>query len=98
MSSSFLVFVLVGKVLIFLGDKFARANDLTGFMGRLLTCGLCSGTWAYTILSLLLGERLFVEYFYVPLLSEIVTGGITSILVHLIHEGWKSQFEIIEIS
>lgn len=97
MSISFLVYVVIGKILIFLGDKFARGNELKGFIGRLFTCGLCSGTWTYTIMSLLMGEVLFREIFYVPLLSEIATGGIVSILVHLIHQGWKSEFEVIVI-
>lgn len=97
MSISFLLYVVIGKVLIFLGEKFASGNELKGFIGRLLTCGLCAGTWVYTIMSLLLGEVLFREIFYVPVFSEIATGGIVSILVHLIHQGWKSEFEIITI-
>jgi hypothetical protein len=97
MSSSFIAYLVIGKVFIFLGEKFARGNDLKGFMGRLLTCGLCSGTWCYTILSLLMGEVLFRDLFYVPLVSELATGGLISILVHLIHRGWKSEYEVIEI-
>ena len=97
MTSSFLIFILVGKVLTFFGNKFAESNQLTGFIGRLLTCQLCSGFWAYSLLSLLLGEYLFLDFFYVPVLSEVATGGIVSLLVHFIVLGWKSQFEVITI-
>lgn len=70
---------------------------MKGFIGRLLTCGLCSGFWAYTILSLLLGEIIFTDFFYVPLLSNVVTGALTSLLVHLASLGWKEQFGIVVI-
>ena len=97
MSSNFLAYLVIGKVFIFLGGKFAEGNDLKGFIGRLLLCPLCWGVWVYTLLSLLMGEVLFRDLFYIPLLSELATGGIVSILVHLVHQGWKSEYEVIEI-
>jgi len=97
MSSSFIIFLFVGKLLIFLAKKFTESNELKGFIGRLFTCELCSGVWSFTILSLLLGENLFTDFFYVPLLSELITGGATSLMMHLLTLGWKSQFEVIVI-
>lgn len=98
MTSSFIVYVAVGKLLIFFGQKFADGNNITeGFIGRLLTCGLCWGFWVYTILSLLLGEIIFPDFFYVPVLSHIITGAATSLLVHLASLGWKEQFGILVI-
>ena len=98
MTSSFLIYVVVGKVLMYFSMKFARDNEITkGFIGRLLACGLCWGFWVYSLLSLLLGERLFVEFFYIPVISELATGGIVSLIVHLITLGWREQFEVITI-
>lgn len=98
MTSSFLVYVIVGKILMYFSMKFARDNGITkGFIGRLLACGQCWGFWLYSLLSLLLGERLFIEFFYVPFISEVITGGITSLIVHLITLGWREQFEVITI-
>ena len=96
MTSSFIVYIAVGKLLIFFSQKFAKDNGIiNGFIGRLLNCGLCWGFWVYGLLSLLLGEIIFKDFFYVPILSEIVTGGLTSLMVHLVNLGWKEQFEII---
>ena len=97
MSLSFLIYLLVGKLLLFFGNKFAEDNNLDGYIGRLLTCGLCGGFILYSVLSVLLGEILLREQFYVPILSQVVTGGLSSLLVHLVSLGWQAQFEVIEI-
>lgn len=97
MSSSFLVFVLVGKVFIFLGDKFAQSNHLKGFIGRLLTCGLCSGFWIYSSLSFLLGIYIFEDLFSQRLLEAFITGAVSSLLVHIFSAGWNSLFSTIVI-
>ena len=98
MLSSFIVFVVVGKLLIFFGQKFAEGNNITeGFIGRLLACGLCWGFWVYTALSLLLGEIIFPDFFHVPVLSNVITGAATSFFVHLVSLGWREQFGIIVV-
>ncbi len=98
MSIGFLVYLVVGKVLIFFGMKFAEDNEIKiKFIRNLLSCGLCWGFWTYTALGFLLGEQLFKEYFYVPVLSEIITGGISSLFVFLFSLGWKEYFTIIRI-
>ena len=98
MEVSYLIYLIVRKVLIFFGMKFAEDNEIgIKFIRGLFSCGLCIGVWIFTILSFLLGEHLFEEYFYVPFLSELVTGGISSLLVHLVSIGWKEQFLTINI-
>jgi len=97
MSVNFLIYLLVGKLIIFFSMKFVGDIEVFGFVKKLLSCDLCWGFWVYSLLSFLLGEHLFVEIFYVPLLSEVTTGGLSSLLTHLITLGWKSKFEVIEI-
>lgn len=98
MSVSYLIYLFVGKVIIFFGMKFAEDNEIgSKFIRNLFSCGLCLGGWVFTGLSFLLGEHLFGEYFYVPILSEAVTGGISSLLVHLVSIGWKEQFTTVVI-
>jgi hypothetical protein len=97
MSISYLLYLVVGKILLFFGKRFAEDNNWRGFVGKLLTCNLCGGLWIYSFMSWVLGEVLFREYFYVPILSEVVTGGFSAILVHLFTLGWQAQFEVIEI-
>lgn len=98
MSVSYLLYLFVGKVLIFFGMKFANDNEISNnFIKKLLSCGLCWGIWIYTLCSFLMGETLFRDYYYFPIFSEIVTGGISSLLMHLLTVGWKTQFETIII-
>lgn len=98
MSVSYLIYLIVGKALIFFGMKFAEDNEIgSKFIRKLLSCGLCWGFWVYGILSFLLGEVLFRELFYFPIVSQLITGGISSLIVHLISVGWKEQFLTVNI-
>ena len=96
MTSSFTIYLFVGKILIFFGGKFAKENGITsGFLGKLFACPLCWGFWAYTALSFLMGEIIFKDFYYIPFLSQVITGAISSFFVHLSTLGWREQFEII---
>lgn len=98
MSVEYLIYLFVGKILIFFGNKFAEDNEIGNqFIRKLLSCGLCWGLWTYTALAFFLGESLFEDIYYVPVLSQIITGGISSLLVHLISIGWREQFTNIII-
>lgn len=98
MTVSFLLYLFVGKVLLFFAMKFAEGNGITtGYIGRLLSCDLCGGFVIYGLLSLLMGEILFRDYYFVPIVSQIITGGISSLMVALIHSGYKSRFEVLVI-
>jgi hypothetical protein len=44
-----------------------------------------------------MGEVLFRDFFYVPVISEVITGGISSFLVHIFVLGWQSKFEVLII-
>ena len=94
----FLLFLLIGKLLIYLGMKFPPLSESRfEFVKRLWECQECSGVWVYTFLSFVMGEVLFVEYFYFPFVSELITGGISSFIVHLISLGWREKFTVVEL-
>jgi hypothetical protein len=98
MSISFLVFLVIGKLFIYLGMHFPPlAESRFSFVKRLWTCDLCAGVWVYSFLSLVMGEILFREIFYFPLVSELATGGLVGFLMHILILGWKSKFEVIII-
>lgn len=81
MTIEFLVLVLVGKLLIYLICKVGRFE-----------CDLCLGVWVYSILSGLFQIRLLEDvYWYVPLVSELITGCVTSYLVHLLTIGFREK-------
>lgn len=94
----FLLFLLIGKLLIYLGMKFPPLSESRfEFVKRLWECQECSGVWVYTFLSFVMGEVLFREFFYFPIASELITGGISSFIVHLISIGWREKFTVVEL-
>ena len=95
MSASFIVYLGVGKLLIYLGQKFIVSNTQDGFIRRLFECDLCLGTWIYVILALAFRIVIFEDiYGYVPLISEIVTGAVATFGMHLLSLGWKMKFAV----
>jgi len=98
MTISYLLFMGIGKIMVYLGMKFPLFSESRyEFVRRLFECDLCLGTWVYTILSFVMRVVLFKDMFYVPFASELITGGITSFIMHLLSLGWKTKFEVIVI-
>ena len=96
MTLSFLLFLLIGYVFIRLGKKFfSEINESR--VKQLIMCTECSGVYIYTFLGFVMGEQLFREIFYVPVISEVATGGIVAILIHLLELGWGLKFGVIEL-
>jgi len=99
------VFALVGKLLIFLFQKFPKPTlPIIGKLfreGRLLddlfSCDLCLGFWVYSGLAFLFEINLLKEFFYVPFLSEFISGAIISFIIHLISAGWEAKYQNIVI-
>lgn len=98
MTVSYLLFMGIGKAMIYLGMKFPLFSESRyEFVRRLFECDLCLGVWIYTILSFVMGVVLFRDLFYVLFVSELITGGITSIIMHLLGLGWSAKFSTIII-
>ncbi|HEY6019421.1 MAG TPA: hypothetical protein VIY48_05805, partial [Candidatus Paceibacterota bacterium] len=70
-------------------DKHKSINYLHG-------CDLCSGVWIYGILSFCMALDLLrvFGFWYVPVVSEAVTGGVVSFIVHLLRLGWDARFHV----
>ena len=81
MSVEFLAFSILGRLLIYLVQKAAKFQ-----------CDLCVGVWIYAILSGLFQIRLLEDvYWYVPVASQLITGCVTSYLVHLVTIGFREK-------
>ena len=96
MTAGYLLFLVIGKVLIFFGMKFKRDNEIKiKFLDRLLSCSLCTGWWVYSIMSWLLGYYVFEDWSpYIPILSEISAGGFSALLVYYVEMGWRAYHEV----
>lgn len=99
MSAGYILFLIVGRVLIFIGNKFVKQNEINiKFLNRLLSCPLCLGVWVYTIMSALLRYYVFEDFApYTPVLSELIAGCFSSALVYYLENGYKSLYEVIVV-
>jgi len=92
---NYFIYAVVGGVSIFFLRKFPITDKivLKIFNG----CNLCLGVWVYSALAFVFRMNILQEYFYMNILSELITGAVTSLLVHLVTIGWKSEFSTIVI-
>lgn len=96
MITAFLVYALVGKIIIFLLQKFPKHKlPIIGklfregkFLDELFSCSLCLGFWIYSGLGYLLDVNLVGEFLF----SEFITGAVTTFVVWVFSEGWHSLF------
>lgn len=98
--SKWILFLLLGKILIHVWQSFHLPKFMqTEWIQKLHSCGLCSGTWIYTILSIFLGvDLLSVTLFtYIPIVSEIITGVVASWVVWIFSLGWSSAYDVVII-
>ena len=100
--ANFVIYALVGKIIIFLLQKFPKHTlPIIGklfregkLLGELFDCDLCLGFWIYSGLAFLLDVNIIGE---VPILSEFITGAVTTFIVHIFSIGWNSKFQNIII-
>jgi hypothetical protein len=100
-----LAFALIGKLTIFSLQKFPKHSlPIIGKLfreGRLLddlfSCDFCLGFWIYTGYAFIMNMNMAEELFYVPILSEFITGAAMSFIMHLISAGWEARYQNIII-
>jgi hypothetical protein len=96
------VFLGTGKVLLFLIQKFpwsklpfiGKLFSEGKFLEQLLSCDLCAGFWLYSTLAFIYDVNLITELKYVFVISNILTGALSTFIVHLLSAGWKSLYGV----
>jgi hypothetical protein len=99
MTAGYLLFLIVGRLFIFLGNKFVENNEIKiKFLNKLLSCPLCLGVWVYTILSAITGYYVFEDFVsYKIIFSELAAGCFSAALVYYVEMGWRSLHEVIVV-
>jgi len=95
----YFAFAAIGKLLLYLAQKFPLTGYIAGkwkILEELVTCDLCFGFWVYLVLGLFYRIDIFPTYH--AILSEIILASVTSFLVHLISIGWSEKFNIVVIN
>ncbi len=99
MTGAFLLYLAIGKLLIWIFQKLGRDNEIKiKFISKLLSCSLCAGFWVYSFTSWITKSYAFQDWImYIPVFSEIVTGVFSSYIVYVFENGWKSLYEVLVI-
>jgi len=101
----YFTYCAVGRICIFFLQRFPFQKlwligtwfQKGGFLHDLFECDLCLGVWTYWVLAFFFKLNLLQDVFYVPGLSELITGGITAFLVHVFRLGFEAKFSVIEV-
>ena len=94
----FVIFALVGKIIIFLLQKFPKPKlpfigklfREGGLLDELFECDLCLGFWIYFGLAFIFEIDIGID---VPVLSEFIIGAVTTFVVHVFSVGWSTKFQ-----
>ena len=98
MLSDFVLYLGVGRLIIYIVQKFVSDATKIELLNKWASCDLCSGVWIYTALAFLLNVKILSDIFpYIPIASEFITGCVSSFLMHLLVLGWKSKFDVVVI-
>ena len=95
--TDFLVYALVGKLIIYITQIFPFPFREGRFLYKLWKCDLCLGVWIYAFLAYAFGINLLQDWFYIPVINEIIMGMATSFLVQLISLGWNEKFTVLSV-
>lgn len=94
--NDWIVYLVMGKLMIYLGMKFPLPDVLerNEKIKQWHSCPLCFGVWVYGFLAYFLHMDLLtiLGFWYVPFVSELITGGAISFLVYVFSIGWKDVF------
>lgn len=96
MTVEYLFFLLIGRLVIYVFDKFVSQNNVKiKFIQNLANCLLCSGVWMYSLLAIILGYSAFADWNFTGLLPSLLTGVFSAVLVFYLESGYKATHEVI---
>jgi hypothetical protein len=91
----YFIFLVFGKVAIYFLQTFSsHINIKWKFLQEMLACDMCLGFWVFTTLCFVFDVSIVPEF---PIVSYILTGAFSSLLVHLVSIGYKDKFGVTNI-
>ena len=94
------LYFAIGRLVIWLlqiAGPLEKLWQLHPKLRELRECDLCLGFWVYTALALWFRFNWLPDVMYIPVLSEALTGGAASFIMHLIRLGWSAKFGVIVV-
>lgn len=99
--SNWLVYLVIGKIVIHIWGRFQLPDALQKhkWFAKLHDCPLCGGVWIYAGLSFLMGVDLLsdLNFRYIPIINELITGTVISWIVWIFSLGWSSAYDVVII-
>ena len=91
---SWLIYAVIGRLLVFLGMKFHLPEKIEKiqWISLIHHCSLCMGVWIFTILAYFMKVDMlnsWFEFSHIVVISEIITGCVTSYLVWIFTLGFR---------
>lgn len=107
----YFAYAITGKILLYLFQKSLFSSYISSdkrFLRELFGCDLCLGVWVYAILAVVFGIRVNLFSFLIVhddmiiniiliIITQFLTGAVTSFIVHLISVGVDTEFRVLEI-
>ena len=105
----YIIYSGIGKLFIFLIQKSPYSKYFISlfrgggraFLEELFGCGLCLGFWVYFLLALVFDwadiDVYIIDVQHAHIISAIITGAVTSFIVHVFSVGWKDLFGVFEV-
>ncbi len=84
----------LGRILIFVWQRFPEKYVPTSFLKDVHACDLCSGFWCYGFLSWAVHLNVLQGFGlpYVPVLAEVLTGATLTTLMWIFVAGLQARF------
>jgi hypothetical protein len=101
--SKLFFYIAIGKLSIYFIQIFPATSLLFKiprigkYLEKGINCSLCLGTWVFAFFAYFFEINVTQEWFYVPILCEIITGAVISFIVWLASTGWKDEFGVFEV-
>jgi len=102
--NDFLIYSLVGALTTWtirispIQRVLKRIFPEWGVIHELFDCDLCLGFWVFSALAFPFRMNLLYYWFEIPVLSEFLTGMITTFVVHTFKTGLQTKFTTIMVN
>jgi hypothetical protein len=93
----YLFYAAMGRLVIYLFQEFPLPLKIEKipFFSKLHRCDLCAGVYIYSLLAYAMQIDILTEVVYIPIVGYVLTGMITSFMVHLLRLGWHSKYDVV---
>ena len=103
MTKEFVIYLFIGRLIIWTLQNFPLARlpsvgvlfSGDGGLAKLVECDFCLGFWVY--FGLAFAFKIDLLDYHIAIVSEAITGLLSSFMMHIFMIGLKEKFSVLEI-